>query len=67
MNLFCIRIKSESFCIIYEIVRGSCRAGRVPVKCHFGVLKPALDFDQSPVMRRSPALHRKRNRRNVQK
>jgi hypothetical protein len=34
--------KSESFCIIYEVVRGSCRAGRVPAKCHFGALKPAL-------------------------
>ena len=41
--------KVNLFCIIYEIVRGSCRAGRVPAKCHFGALKPALDFDRVPV------------------
>jgi hypothetical protein len=30
------------FCMNCEIVRGSCRAAQVPVKCHFGGLKPAL-------------------------
>ena len=34
--------KSESFLHHCEVVRGSCRAGRVPAKCHFGGLKPAL-------------------------
>ena len=44
--------------IYQEIVRRSFGAGRVPVKCRFGGLKPALHSDRVPVTCRSPALHR---------
>ena len=48
--------------IYREIVRRSFGAGRVPVECRFGGLKPVLHSDRVPVTCRVPALHRNSRR-----